>query len=105
MIHFSCDLCGKDLATTSEARFVVKIAAYAGFDPDQLTDDDLDADGLEEVAKALRHETELGEAEADLAAPKGFRFDLCPACHEKFVKDPLGKELARTFDFSGFSKN
>lgn len=105
MIHFSCDLCGKDLATTGEARFVVKIAAYAGFDPDQLTDDDLDADGLEEVAKALRDEATLGEPEADPSSSKGFRFDLCPACHEKFVKDPLGKELARSFDFSGFSKN
>ena len=24
---------------------------------------------------------------------KGFRFDLCPACHVKFVKDPLGQGI------------
>ena len=38
----------------------------------------------------------------DLAAPlhKGFRFDLCPSCHHKFLKDPLGKDAIRSFDFS-----
>jgi hypothetical protein len=35
MVHFTCDLCGKDL-TTGEPRYVVKIAAYAGFDPTEV---------------------------------------------------------------------
>ena len=38
MVHFTCDLCGKDLTTTGEARYVVKIAAYAGFDPTEMAD-------------------------------------------------------------------
>jgi hypothetical protein len=28
------------------------------------------------------------------------RFDLCPECRKKFVKNPLGREAAKQFDFS-----
>ena len=38
----------------------------------------------------------------DLVEPiyKQFRYDLCPECHKKFLRDPLGKEVAQKFDFS-----
>jgi hypothetical protein len=38
----------------------------------------------------------------DLAEPtyKQFRYDLCPECHKKFLRDPLGKEVAQKFHFS-----
>jgi hypothetical protein len=100
MVHFSCDLCGKDLTASGECRYVVKIEAYPGFDPTEIKEDDLDDDPMEAVAQALqRDEALLSE---DLATPlnKGFRFDLCPACHHKFVNDPLGKDTIRSFDFS-----
>jgi hypothetical protein len=100
MVHFTCDLCGKELTLTGESRYVVKIEAYAGFDPTEIKEDDLDDDPMEAVAKILqRDEALLAE---DLATPlqKGFRFDLCPSCHHKYLKDPLGKEAIRSFDFS-----
>jgi hypothetical protein len=100
MVHFSCDLCGKDLTASGECRYVVKIEAYPGFDPTEIKEDDLDDDPMEAVAQALqRDEALLSE---DLATPltKGFRFDLCPTCHHKFVNDPLGKDTIRSFDFS-----
>ena len=50
MVHFTCDLCGKDLTHAGDPRYVVKIAAYAGFDPNQITEDDLDDDHMEAVA-------------------------------------------------------
>jgi hypothetical protein len=28
------------------------------------------------------------------------RFDLCPDCRRKFVKNPLGREVAKAFGFS-----
>ena len=46
MVHFTCDLCGKDLTATGEHRFVVKIEAYAGFDPNEITEDDLEQDHM-----------------------------------------------------------
>jgi hypothetical protein len=100
MVHFTCDLCGKNLTTCGDPRFVVKIEAYPGFDPNEITEDDLDDDPMEAVSQILQHDET--NAVEDLAVPlrKGFRFDLCQSCHEKFVKDPLGKDLMRLFDFS-----
>jgi hypothetical protein len=100
MVHFTCDLCGKDMTAGGDSRFVVKIEAFPGFDPNEITEDDLDDDPMEAVSQILQGD-EAGAAD-DLTAPlrKGFRFDLCPSCHAKFVKDPLGKDLLRLFDFS-----
>jgi hypothetical protein len=99
MVHFTCDLCGKDLTATGDPRFVVKIEAFPGFDPTEITEDDLDNDPMEAVAEILQRDEGLSCGESP-SLHKGFRFDLCPACHEKFVKDPLGKEALRSFDFS-----
>jgi len=100
MVHFTCDLCGKDLTATGDPRYVVKIEAFPGFDPTEITEDDLDDDPMEAVAQALQRDESLSSHESAVPLNKGFRFDLCPACHEKFVKDPLGKESLRSFDFS-----
>ncbi|RUL85823.1 hypothetical protein [Tautonia sociabilis] len=104
MVHFTCDLCGKDLGA-GEPRFVVKIAAYPGFDPDQITEDDLDEDHMEAVAEVLRSEQNQGTGSSQEEGYRGFRYDLCPSCHQKFLKDPLGKDLIRSFDLSDFSNN
>jgi hypothetical protein len=102
MVHFTCDLCGKDLSATGEPRFVVKIAAVAGFDPNEITADDLDDDHMEAIAEVLRRDEDLNLNPEDLDAQlyKGFRFDLCPACHGRFIKDPLHRDLLRTLNFS-----
>ena len=101
MLHFSCDICGKDLAPEGAARYVVKMEAFAATDPAQLTDDDLDTDHVEEMAQLL-NEIEDGETAAPEALPtcKKLRFDLCPMCYRKFVKDPLGREAAARLNFS-----
>ncbi len=103
MVHFTCDLCGKDLTASGDPRFVVKISAYAGFDPTEISEDDLDDDQMEALADILqREEHEHRHASGDDDAPtyKGFRYDLCPACHSRFIKDPLNRDLLRTLDFS-----
>ena len=103
MVHFTCDLCGKDLTHGRDSRYVVKIAAYAGFDPNQITEDDLEDDHMEAVADLLRHEEmDGGPSSHDLDAPtfKGFRYDLCPECHSRFLKDPLNRDPIRMLNFS-----
>jgi hypothetical protein len=100
MVHFTCDLCGKDLTASGERRFVVKITAYAGFDPNEITEEDLDDDHMEAVSELLQREENQSPAELDAEAFKGFRFDLCPSCHERFVKDPLSRDLLRSLNFS-----
>jgi hypothetical protein len=96
MLHFSCDLCGCPL---DEQRFVVRLESYPAFDPDRLEAADLDHDHLQEVADVLDSGcTDSSALEADGA--KVFRFDLCPQCHRKFLKDPLGREAVRRLKFS-----
>lgn len=100
MVHFTCDLCGKDLNAEGMRRFVVKIEAYAGFDPTEITEDDLDEDHMEAVAELLQNDEILDPEHDEARLSRNFRFDLCPECHAKFVKDPLGREFTRLFDFS-----
>lgn len=100
MIHVTCDLCGKLMAPGDDSRYVVKIEVYATTDPCQLTEADLDDDNMEAVSELLRSEDDVPDPDATAPAHKNFRYDLCPACHRKFVRDPLGKEAVQKFDFS-----
>ena len=99
MRHFSCDLCGKDMTQANAPRYTVKMEAFAATDPAELTEDDLDGDHVEEMARML---TELADGDEPPLPPaaKTMQYDLCPACYRKFVADPLGRESANNFDFS-----
>lgn len=99
MMHFSCDICGKDMTPDGTERYVLKMEAFAATDPAELTDEDLETDHVEEMARML---CEMEDAEEEPLPPtcKKMRFDLCPVCFRKFVKDPLGRETAAKFDFS-----
>jgi hypothetical protein len=98
MVHVTCDGCQKELFSGDD-HFVVKIEAFVAQDPLKLTEADLDEDHMEEVSKLL---CELDEDDVDLVGParRSFRYDLCPECHKKFVRDPLGRDAAQKFDFS-----
>jgi hypothetical protein len=102
MLHFSCDICGKNLTPDGASRYVVKMEAFAATDPAELTETDLDSDHVEEMAQLLNEMEETGceVGPAVLPATKKMRFDLCPCCYRKFLADPLGRENAAKFDFS-----
>jgi hypothetical protein len=100
MQRFTCDLCGMEIRTSDAPRYVVRIEVYAAHDPAQLTEEDLDEDHLEAVGQQIR-DIEEGLETPDLDDPhKNFRFDLCPACRKKYVRDPLAKDISQKFDFS-----
>lgn len=100
MIHVTCDLCGKALRPQEDQRYIVKIEAYAAHDPHELTEADLDADHMEAISQLLREQEENGDSAELVEANKQFRFDLCGSCHQKFVRNPLAKEVLQKFDFS-----
>ena len=101
MLHVTCDLCRKEMCPGHDHRYVVKIEVFAAHDPGKITEADLEDDHMEAVSELLR-EMEDNLEDPDLAEPtyKHFRYDLCPECHQKFLRDPLGKEVAQKFDFS-----
>lgn len=98
MLHFSCDLCGRRL--DEKRRYVAKVEVYPAFDPDEIDEDDLDADNLQELASAIEA-IEAGEP-SPLEDPgqKDFRFDLCPDCHQRYLNDPLGRDALQRLNFS-----
>jgi hypothetical protein len=98
MMHYTCDLCAKELA--DEPRYVVKIEAFAAHDPDELTDADLEDEHMEAVSQAIQEMEETG-AEVDLTpTTKHFRHDLCEECYQRFLNDPLGRDHAQKVVFS-----
>jgi hypothetical protein len=100
MLHFTCDLCGKDVRPEEDQRYVVKIEAYAAHDPAEITEADLDEDHMEAVSQLLRDKDD-DELDDEMVDPhKKFRYDLCADCHKKFLRDPLNREATQKFDFS-----
>ena len=99
MLHVTCDLCGKKLRP-GEDHYVVKIEVFAGHDPAELTEADLEEDHMEAVSQLIR-QMEAGEC-SDEPGPTShhLRYDLCPDCRQRYLRDPLSKDAAQKFDFS-----
>ena len=95
MQHFSCDLCSRNIVAGSDNRYVVKMEVFAAHDPAELTEDDFDADHLEEISQILSEDLDTEPAPAF----KKLNYDLCSSCHKKFLADPLNREATK-FDFS-----
>ena len=100
MIRYTCDLCRRELDPEEDLRYVVKLEVYAAFDPATSNEEDDDRDHLQEIQDILER---LGDAESEQIGEdvyQQFRFDLCPQCRKKFIKNPLGREPAKAFGFS-----
>ena len=100
MLHYSCDLCGKELLVEEDLRYVAKIEVFAAYDPLEITEEDLEEDHMEEISQLIKQMDDMDDQELEDQVYKSFRFDLCPECHKKFLKDPLSREAARSIDFS-----
>jgi len=95
MIRYQCDLCKRDMSP-HDLRYVVQIEISQAFEP--LNDDEIedDRDYLDEIHDML-------ETMDDCSAEEIFqqiRLDLCPACRQKFAKQPLGGETGQEVHFS-----
>jgi len=87
MIHYTCDLCGRSMG---QQHFVAKVEVAPAFDPDLLTEEDLDVDHLEQIADLIASTGSTGDDDFDDASPRLFKFELCAACARKYVQAPLG---------------
>ncbi len=99
MIHFTCDMCGKPLLADEDVRYVVKVEAYAAYDPMEVTEDQLDEDPLSEMSEIIEQMEEMDPEELEDQVYKSFRFDLCPACHRRYLRDPLFRYRPLRLDF------
>ena len=102
MIHYSCDVCKRDIDPQHDLRYVVKMEVFAAMDDSGCGDDD--SDHLQEIQDIIERMDDADCDEIGEEVCQMLRFDLCPECRRKFVKNPLGREsfLAKAV---GFSKN
>ncbi len=90
MDGISCDGCGEGLLLGSDVRYLVKIEVYAAYDPLELTRNDLARDSSGEMAGLLERMAQEDPRRLEDQVYKKFQFDLCPRCHERYLRDPLG---------------
>ena len=105
MLHYSCDLCQRPIDPQLGLRHVVKISVFPAVqgEPDELCEGDAAAmcdDHLENMHDLLER-----MEEQDLAAflddgSRSLRFDLCDACRQRFLRNPLGAKPNKSFSFS-----
>ena len=100
MIHYSCDCCKRVLDPAEDVRYVVKMEVYAVMEPVDVDQVEDDRDHLLEIQEILeRAEDEEDPCIGDHIFQRR-RYDLCPDCHRKFMKNPLGREHAAQLGFS-----
>jgi hypothetical protein len=99
MLRIICDGCGKELRA-GEDHYVVKIEVFAAHDPAELTEADLDDDHLEAVGELLREMEDDGAADGLEPTTHQLRYDLCPNCRTRYLRDPLSKEGNQKLHFS-----
>ena len=97
MMHYSCDLCQCPLDSENDLRYVVKLEVYAALDPIQVDDD---CDNLLEMHEIIERMDESSVEEIGEDVYRQMRFDLCPECRKRFLRNPLGRKLAEHLDFS-----
>jgi hypothetical protein len=100
MIHYSCDLCKRPLDPENELRYVVKLEVYAAFDPLAVDDSEDDRDNLQDLHEVLERMDDAVDDQIGDDVSQQMRFDLCPECRKKFVKNPLGRKTVEKYDFS-----
>jgi hypothetical protein len=105
MLHYSCDACKRPIKTDTDVRHVVKIEVFPAVEDQSCGCDEAeslaaDADNLEEMQDLLERLDESDEATGFDDATRSLRFDLCDACRQRFVKNPLGLKNGKQLDFS-----
>jgi hypothetical protein len=100
MIHYTCDLCKRELDPKEDLRYVIKIEIAAAFDP-AVDDDDDDRDHLQEIQDLLEHLQDSQTCDIGDDVYQELRFDLCPQCRKRYTKNPLGRQPSKVLDYSG----
>ena len=99
MIHYSCDRCRRAIDAHQAMRYVVKMEIEATLESSAEEPAD-DCDCLHEMDQLLvRLEDHILEEDETVLFQRK-RYDLCPDCYRKFVKNPLGRDSLVPFGFS-----
>jgi hypothetical protein len=100
MIHYTCDRCQRTLDSSGDLRYVVKLEIYAAMEPLEVDQAEDDRDHLVEIQEILER-LEAGQSpEVGQDVYQKQRYDLCPDCYRRYIRNPLGSEVGAEFGFS-----
>jgi hypothetical protein len=106
MLHYSCDVCKRPIDPHADVHHIVKIEVFPAVDDTAAQEccEDAgradDADNLEAMQDLLEN-VDADDLEACCHdGARSMRFDLCDACRQRFVKNPLGVKSGKQLDFS-----
>ncbi|QDU59475.1 hypothetical protein Pan216_03030 [Planctomycetes bacterium Pan216] len=100
MIHYTCDLCGKQMASNDKDRHVIHIEIRPADSKWELTEEDIDEDNLAKVSQLIKQAEGKGTDPYDDPTPIRIRYDSCPTCKEKFLKNPFNCKPVAKVTFS-----
>lgn len=100
MIHYSCDRCRRPIPACEAMRYVVKMEIEATIDPAAQESAEDEQDCLRTLDNSLERLEEEFAEECESLIFERKRFDLCPECYRKFIKNPVGREKLVPFGFS-----
>lgn len=92
VIHFSCDRCKRTIDAAEQLRYVVRIEIRAALDFEDAIDDEAGRDHLMQIEEILDC---AEDGSSDFVSDDVYqqkRFDLCPGCYRKFVRNPVGRD-------------
>jgi hypothetical protein len=107
MIHFSCDLCKRPIDAATDVRHVVKIEVYRAVEEvagggccgDQAEGSTDHLDDMQDLLESIDERDLHGDGDFN-DGTQSLRFDLCDACRQRFLKNPLGMKTGKKLDFS-----
>jgi hypothetical protein len=88
MIQYRCDGCGAEMARGA-LRYTVSIEVRAAYDEIEVGLTDLVRDHRAEILALLERMRRQDPAKLEAQIYKRFQHDLCPACHQVYLRDPL----------------
>jgi hypothetical protein len=89
MIRYRCDGCGLDLQPDGSNHYIIKIEAFAAAGKLEFTQQDLGRDHEAEIRRMLAALANHPLDAIEEQVYRALRYDLCPACHRKFLATPL----------------
>ncbi len=89
MIRYRCDSCGVDLDRDGADHFIVKIEAFAAAGKLEFTREELARDHEAEIRELMDNLANRSPDEIEDTVYRSFRYDLCIACHRRFIQSPI----------------
>jgi hypothetical protein len=105
VLHYSCDFCQRPIDPAVGIRHVVKINVFPAVDSQKDENCPPESESLGDDHLDDMHDLLERLEEQDLAAflddgTRALRFDLCDACRQRFLRNPLGIQSNKSFTFS-----